>query len=154
MVGEDYSESDRLLRGLSPQPAPPQRPQIPPQVERQPGGEAEAALAGGAVAPGGGELLDALAGEVGLHGQLEAEAEAGLALDRDAVEEILAVGLEAVGGVAGGEAGEPMEGEAGEAAEHPFQPGTADLLASGHVAAGADHGRSGLGPAHHLLHDP
>src|SRR3954463_6853090 len=123
------------------QPPLPQRPEVPPQVERQPGGEAEAALAGGAGAPGGGELLDALAGEVGLHRQLQAEAEAGLALDRRPFQEILAIGLEAVGGIARGEARQPVERQAGGTAEKTFQPGAADLLAARHVAAGTDDRR-------------
>src|SRR3954467_11885806 len=85
-VRSNHQTSARCIKNLSPQPALPQRPEVPAQIERQPGGEAEAAFAGGAVAPGGGELLDALAGEVGLHGQLEAEAEAGFALDRRALQ--------------------------------------------------------------------
>src|SRR5690606_10652379 len=56
---------------------------VPLQVVRQPGAQAEAGLAGGAVAPGRGDLADAAAGGVGLGGDLQRVGEAALALDRE-----------------------------------------------------------------------
>ena len=61
--------------------------QVPAQVVGQPLPEPEAALAAGAVAPGRGDLGQPAALEGRLHGELDRQLEAGLALDGRRVEE-------------------------------------------------------------------
>ena len=67
--------------------------------------EAEAGLSGRAVEPGGRYFGDGAAGEVGFDDDFHAELEAAGAFDGGLVEQGLAVELEAVSDVMGGDAG-------------------------------------------------
>ena len=118
-AGEPGRAGDSACGGSSRPLRPPptdERAPIPAQVVRQPLAKLEVALAGRPIAPRRRHLGDPPAVERRLHRQLERQLEAGLALDRDRVEEAARVELEVVGRVVGAHAGEPVQGQARGAA--------------------------------------
>src|SRR5207302_8426539 len=87
----------------------PERHPVPAKVVRQPVPQAEAALAGGAVVPDRGHLVDAHAEALRLDGQFQRQLEAGRGLDRDGVEQPAAVHAEVTGRVVDRQASHHVE---------------------------------------------
>jgi hypothetical protein len=72
--------------------------------------------------PGGGDFFDAAAAEMGFDGEFQWPRQNPASLSMGVfAEKIAAIGFEAVGGVVGGQAGEPVEGESGGSAEESFE---------------------------------